>query len=1103
LDHSGHKEIGEVGLKKLKEIFGDEVELKSFEVGNWVIDMSQMVDQRFYNTIAEFLGKKPSQAASFLFEVIESFKDYLMNAIYSVLNKDFKTLQKRLLSLAEEMKIVEQDSEIYNLIANPRIADYYNEMRNDLKDFLTQVIETGLDEIREIIRNLFELFDLKDHKRCIIFYLAKFLTMAVGFHTFILPENSKLFSFPFGNKKSISDAEIKNMQLGYRMDPNVFVTLIDLMFTEYLPLYHMDRPPKKNEDNNYQTKIKSDKKMYVYLHENIEYISGIFSEIDERWRELLFLSNQEKIDGKPNYKKYYKEWNLLFARLGHSIHIAEDFYAHSTFIDTAFHIGIEKEKEEKAKGIKEEDGSYFHKKYLELEKKEKDRILLENHDVFLKKRLIKWEKGAENRHRKEWPSFSPTMDEYLYEIILNSGIMKEENSEFTLEKDDNLVTGFSDTLDTVISLLLKLDKFLDLPYRNVGYNIKRFNLLFQFDMMEYLLLTNKSHDGNQFKNWIVETEKYCGTVKGLENKWKKIKKIFDEIEKADNPADKTKTLNKLFCCKENSGKQREISEDTVKKVNETFKNIGIGYKLIREIINLCETIYKLVDTIWSLFDPKKKAKAIWAIIKEGIKPLGHILLAELRGALLHFLGANRIGCHSLMNKDTKRQLLFEAAMNCAKSMHCEVITHLLRHHNGPESIRTTAGSGNIKNNIIYYDWLELFEYFMKHPLPEKSNTLLKDTWWYTSILNGYETSKEKYKKKSYKETNHTGGKKEDQKYFYDHYFKDYNREKYENKKTKKASQKEDFYQQEIIYKSYTLYKKWREEYIIDKKNKKVGKGGKNNIIKEKNDFTFFQLSIDYDSAVSGDYLDYLEAHKYVAKHRGPFAGKAGPAFFSFRLMTNAEIKKKEHISISFRINKKMNWMRLKSKDIVEIDSYQPDIRYYYLFFMGYKLRYNLETRTSLNKLNGQQVYWFCKFLFSKYLELKHPKYEKKLMDKNARPSVHTNNEGKWADDNFRRIICHYSTKDQKLFEKGDTIPDKGEKIWVHYKLTIKGQILSKYKKEEDQDTRIVSKLICHTYTKAEKEILKNNKDAIKNKEKTIYECLYGKPYDPPKHSSSS
>lgn len=77
------------------------------------------------------------------------------------------------------------------------------------------------------------------------------------------------------------------------------------------------------------------------------------------------------------------------------------------------------------------------------------------------------------------------------------------------------------------------------------------------------------------------------------------------------------------------------------------------------------------------------------------------------GKITEALGADRIGCHSLLAKDYGTEPLFQMQFECSKAIHWYIVATLLRWR---------------KPDPTHIDWLDLLEFFMANPLPPNTTT---------------------------------------------------------------------------------------------------------------------------------------------------------------------------------------------------------------------------------------------------------------------------------------------------------------------------------------------------------------------------------------------
>jgi hypothetical protein len=160
------------------------------------------------------------------------------------------------------------------------------------------------------------------------------------------------------------------------------------------------------------------------------------------------------------------------------------------------------------------------------------------------------------------------------------------------------------------------------------------------------------------------------------------------------------------------GVSREVAEQVAREVpllqgappeiRDAFFNVIIEGSKAYTMGRLSLTIYQTINQITEFI----KNPLGWLI-----DWLPDYLKEKLQDALKYYtkervydlLGADRIGCHSLLAKDHEHAPLYKQQKECATAVHWYIVNTLLR--------RSTRKSGN------YVNWLELLEYFLRNPLP--------------------------------------------------------------------------------------------------------------------------------------------------------------------------------------------------------------------------------------------------------------------------------------------------------------------------------------------------------------------------------------------------
>jgi hypothetical protein len=152
---------------------------------------------------------------------------------------------------------------------------------------------------------------------------------------------------------------------------------------------------------------------------------------------------------------------------------------------------------------------------------------------------------------------------------------------------------------------------------------------------------------------------------------------------------------------------QQAFSDSVKKLGAVVGGVGMT-------ITLYEALQKVRD-----FYLKPKAflrKLVGDLVFDRLVSYGEIYVKNL---LYVYLGALRIGSHSLIAKDSEPSLFYDAAMDCAKTLHWHVVAQLARHSKHRPVVVCRSGEGLSNRAAIlqhqWIDWLEFLEFFMSHP----------------------------------------------------------------------------------------------------------------------------------------------------------------------------------------------------------------------------------------------------------------------------------------------------------------------------------------------------------------------------------------------------
>jgi hypothetical protein len=159
---------------------------------------------------------------------------------------------------------------------------------------------------------------------------------------------------------------------------------------------------------------------------------------------------------------------------------------------------------------------------------------------------------------------------------------------------------------------------------------------------------------------------------------------------------------------------KQVKDSFQQAVNLLGRAVGVGiivgkqgyslYKLVKELT-------KFVKNPLSWLKDYVGDKA-YALLKQYGKVYAKRLVAT-------GFGAHRIGCHSLLNKDSGPELFHEDGMECAKAVHWYVVSAMTRHAWPVEMAVARRSDREAARNVVsgyrWIDWLELLEYFLAYP----------------------------------------------------------------------------------------------------------------------------------------------------------------------------------------------------------------------------------------------------------------------------------------------------------------------------------------------------------------------------------------------------
>lgn len=603
----GHEDVAyEAGLPLLKQAFSPRMgdpRFAAFYLGNWLTDLSQIDDP------VAFKGGRDK-----IKDIINSVISYLLNEVY------YKNA-KKLFPLARFINDVHTAQEALLNAIDWLFNAFLEKQENGMTHWRT-VVMSGV--------------------------------MLKGYFKFVHPAK-------------------KGDPL--RMDLEAYLAIVNKRFTAYYPHEHLDRPvnpsPTRSTvsgQTDYDDRLAHGPEskplqqkydLYKYLRDHIKIISGILTDLDQKWASRYLQPAGGKVTDNDI------DWNLGLAELGHAVHQIEDFFAHSNFIEHAAEVM----------------GGDFIPPKLQIFDDERYRKRLRKYDPF--------------RPEAAWNDYP---------------------------RENYVVTGYFDVVDTFISFLhlveggllgllgtelrdptREVHKILDV-YTNEQEPgeiiVQRFDKLMH-DFFEALSgpdkLSDKNNDVAKAIKKIID-DSFFGDVNDF----------IDELQKAQlNSIVMERVIAELPLYKELTSEAENIL---------TPEQVAFILKLMGDFIHGVMVIFKFGKAAYSVYDAYTTiqeflaAPNVWltkslstGVAKKIMKMTGFTAKELLYTAF----GMERLGCHSLISKDHGQEWLYTPMKNCAMAVHHYVIKTILRwqdptYHNRAETEK-------------WVNWLELLEHFLNHP----------------------------------------------------------------------------------------------------------------------------------------------------------------------------------------------------------------------------------------------------------------------------------------------------------------------------------------------------------------------------------------------------
>jgi len=495
----------------------------------------------------------------------------------------------------------------------------------------------------------------------------------------------------------VTNMEAKNTASRRTMDFNVYMDTFDDIFKQYYPHLHLDRPASSTSPHSYPpgyiSEIDSELRIHRYMRDDITVAAGKLAGFDRMVAHPAF-----RLGIRPDFDSI--EFNKALAQLGAAMHLIEDFFAHSTFVEHAALAG----------------GPEY----------------------------LNWKAGGNGGDSTATPE-SPFTQEDQAKIVRR--LMRHSDAHSGSEDpawiSPFLVTGTFDGRDTLVSLLHLLEDICgSADTEPAEWLLKAIGCNKLATVAKHVPAVARANDEDKLGAEIREVALYLAEPGRLLEKPEKILRDFlalcsdplEAFEDSDNElASRLTSLRGKIDLTEGLPLDPEVSRSLLSD-SHLPSLIKDHFLTVVEFFNRVYTCGKATVTFY------KAARFLVAFLKSPAAVLRKILKELLFDALAdealemisafakdflenQLLGASRIGCHSLLAKDHGDEPMHLQSKACAEAVHLYVVETLVRKSRPREVLacRALPGGGPTPERTTidtrdWVDWQELLFFFLRHPV---------------------------------------------------------------------------------------------------------------------------------------------------------------------------------------------------------------------------------------------------------------------------------------------------------------------------------------------------------------------------------------------------
>jgi hypothetical protein len=495
------------------------------------------------------------------------------------------------------------------------------------------------------------------------------------------------------------------------LDFRVFTQVFACHFTYYFPHEHLDRPhcdftgdascaaswgrhALTSRDRIFANQLASGESAigsqsastYAYLDECRRAAAALFTVIDRDWAAKYFTTGVD-YQNDPGFHQG-------LADFGHALHAVEDFFAHSTFIEHAAMLkGAAYLRDQLYGPGRQQWIPSATRRMLELDQSD-----FAATKVF--RRLKRFDPDIERQESAAGWAFLPD--------------------------ESNVVTGYFDCWDTMMSLLHMLEETLAFDASEAA-----------IDPFSDYLKRYREDRGDEFLERIrnINATLNQQTVEGrLRSDLRTLLDFYTE-ERRLGAVDEEAAARDIHATIRKKRLFRGVPAAMLDVV------VRLVYLLVDRALvkaqagRISWNLYKLIETVSELFkDPigflaepfnNKLTEGGWFELKFITSWIYRLYFEdkldavrfELKTKLHEMIGAYRVGSHSLLSKDYEDEPLFPQAFNCARALHWYIVETMCRWTD-------SAWLDQAGDRTTWVDWDELLSAFLRHPLTYEKEPVL-------------------------------------------------------------------------------------------------------------------------------------------------------------------------------------------------------------------------------------------------------------------------------------------------------------------------------------------------------------------------------------------